>query len=76
MRSDDRIKEKVEKRFKNLPDSSSMKFAEARKWKSSETDGLKGLKKSSKLDIENDNVLRHEKPILVELGKPSRDKYD
>jgi hypothetical protein len=32
--------------------------------------------KSAKLEIENDNVGRHEKPILVELGLPFRDKYD
>lgn len=33
-------------------------------------------KKQAKLDIENDNLQRHEKPMLMQMGLPFRDTYD
>lgn len=72
MRGDDAIAKLVE----SDPSLKGLSFKLAREKKAELKGQMLAAKKAAKLEIEEDNIQRHEKPILVQLGLPFRDKYD
>ena len=72
MRSDDTIRKLVS----SDPSTKGLKGKDLMEKKRQLGEQFNAAKKNAKLEIENENLKQHEKPILVDLGLPFRDKYD